>query len=327
MIESLSYSKLALFDRDLDTFYRKYILKEIVSTDTPETILGSAFDCLLTEGEEEFNKKYRILDVNIPTEMMGKYTESLINNYLFYISVGIPKEEAFNLSLDIAYNDSGFKLKKEAVEKRFQNEGLAYFKIKTENSDKIFLSAKDYSNISKAVFNLKTNIFTKDYFTPLPHVELLYQVVDTFMLDKYKCKVKLDLIKIDHEKKTIQPIDIKTTSDSPLSFVKSIRKFRYDIQDVLYSKYVAEKYAEYGYDIFPFKFIVINLEDSKNPICWQLSDTDRYYAAIGITKKGYTIRGVMGLIDDLEWHISSNNWEYKREVYLNSGVLTTNMYD
>ena len=69
------------------------------------------------------------------------------------------------------------------------------------------------------------------------------------------------LIIVNHNNKTIQPCDLKTTGHPEYEFYKSNVKWNYNIQQSLYTYIIKQAIigTEYeNYTVLPYKFIVVN---------------------------------------------------------------------
>lgn len=81
---------------------------------------------------------------------------------------------------------------------------------------------------------------------------------------------------IDHNNKTIQPIDLKTSFKKEYDFYKSFIEWSYNIQCRLYVRILEEviKKDEYFKDfkILPYKDIVV-CRTSLTPLVWDFEDT------------------------------------------------------
>lgn len=322
----ISYSKLSLLDRSPYLFYQKYILGEEVERDTTSMDIGSAVDCLLTQPDKFYDLFY-VSTSSKPTGQLENFVNKLVD--LKQIT-----DDAFNEAYSFTQTLNGGKLR-DGIDKfidRFHKEARKYFDDQVNSEGKIVLTFEEYTKAEQAANILKTNIFTSKFLAETlgDNIDRYYQYESEFTFKDLSYIVKLDCIVVDHNKKTIQPLDIKTTSESPYSFSKSILKYRYDLQAVIYSHYISEVFnKEKGlndYQILPFKFIVINIDYPKNPLIWNVSFNDFIIAKMGRAGDS-PVKGFWDLIDDFKWHIENDKWEYKREVYQNNGIMTTKLYD
>ena len=135
----------------------------------------------------------------------------------------------------------------------------------------MILSQEEYDIISQIVMSLRTNEYTAMYFQQSSNTEIQYQVDIYFDYEGVECKALLDMVIINHQDNTIQPIDIKTMGEDTLNFASSLRKRRYDIQAAFYTEALKSVYP--GYTILPFKFIVESTTNIGNPIVYTLDES------------------------------------------------------
>ena len=334
----LSYSKLALLDKSPKDFYRKYIEGEEVIEEKHAVNLGSLIDCLLTEPDNLYNI-FKVVAHNEPTGLMKDYTSVYIDNYkklLADTDSSVSDGEKQLAAHEQAYATKIFKISLDKVIERFNKEAKDYAMAVATAGDKIIVTSEDFLKASACSTALLNNKFTKDFLSLyiVGNKEKIYQLDDTFEIlnSGYPLtfKVKLDLVIIDHDNKTIQPLDIKTTSSSPYAFTKSMYSYRYDIQGALYSHYIKHVFkARKGledYKVLDFKYIVVNVDYPKNPLIWKLSYNDNRAAFAG-KLAGYNRAGIWELINDLRWHLENDLWDYSRELYENNGVVETRMHN
>lgn len=224
---SISYSML----RNLSVgpaYFKK--IQEEEQDDKEHFIIGSCVDILLTE-PDRFWEKYALEF----SEVCEKVPTPQIRDYGGFLYAGLSEEEAFQRT--------NFKREKlESVKEKFEKEAKEWFewvKKKGEYEKSIVgkqvISNIQYSLITKIVESLKTNRFTRKYFenTIGTKVDKHLQLEIYWEYKGEKCKSKLDSVIVDHENKTIEPIDVKTTGNSVFSFDFSALKWRYDIKSCL----------------------------------------------------------------------------------------------
>ena len=170
--------------------------------------LGTAVDLLLTE-PDKFDEEIYVMSAQKPgSEMMLTYVDALHQTG----------------DKDLAWKASGFKMNQAGVEKKFTTEGKPYYDaLQTAGSKKI-LDVEGMFKANQMVNTLKANPFTKKYFVPEDGIELLFQFpiiwtigikeIPTDIIKSVTTKSVLDVIRIDHNKKTIQPIELKTGAES-----------------------------------------------------------------------------------------------------------------
>jgi hypothetical protein len=270
-------------------------------------IFGSAVDCLLTT-PDEFREKFIVATVEKPTAQMGDFVGHLLKNESF--------EEA--------YKKTGFK--KDSLEKvleRYKTEGLPYVNFAGKAEGKTIIPTDEYQKVIRAVNGVIHNTFCKKYFqTSDKDVEILYQVpiywTKTISGEEINLKCLVDVIYIDHKKKTIEYVDVKTTSKGVYNFRNSFLQYRYYLQAALYSdsiKYFKQSRNLEGYVFSEFRFLVIDKESYSPPMIYIPSHLWRAIGIHGGVVQDKHIKGFVNLLQDLVWHQKTNNWDYPREVY------------
>lgn len=148
------------------------------------------------------------------------------------------------------------------------------------------------------------------------------------------CKALLDVVYIDHNNKTIEPIDLKSIGKSVNEFDKSFLQFGYYRQAAWYTLAIAawvkhERPYLSDYVIKPFKFIVVESKiNSYNPaIIYQCSHHDIHVGMYGGYDK-YDTKwpGVYELLSSYLWHEETNKWNMAKDLYDNKGVRKLDVF-
>jgi hypothetical protein len=296
--------------------YKMHILSP-QEEDTSYFRKGAAFDTLLTE-PDEFLNRYAVSRTPPPSGMMGEF----VRIYLDECSKNTKEADA----RVIAYKDSGFKLKYEAVIKKFEaSEIQDYLKFVEETQGKTVLSLEEFQQANNMAMHVKGNLYAGKYLLATnPDITIDYQKKIKFNHKGYEVVSILDLVRIDHANKKIIPIDIKSTSKSVTSFESSYLKYGYYRQGALYTLACLSEYKDLidkGYTIDPFRFIVCETSCYNPPIVFQMSDIDIAVGMDGGTSSmGYEYLGINQLIERLQWHQENNLWDYPRDVYDSGGT-------
>lgn len=306
---------------------------------------GDVLDILLTQSEEKFNEEYIILThaAEKPVGQLGEFIDELYrqhkkNDEKIEWADGIPVLNEYLIK--DSYNIVGFKRDSQPkVVDRLLSEGLAYLNFLTSSENKKIITQEMYLNVLKAVQTLDSNQFTGGYWCNfynhnLEEREVLFQVPILFKVDldflverenHPDGKALFDILDFNHKEKTIQPIDLKSTSDYISQFPTSFLKWRYYLQAAYYSYGLSQVYPEYT--ILPFKFIVISSQQVTKPIIYQCSKEDLKVGEFGGINKitNRKVKGWRQLIEDYLWHKQNDLWEYPREVYEKDGVIELDM--
>ena len=86
------------------------------------------------------------------------------------------------------------------------------------------------------------------------------------------------LLLVDHKKKIVYPIDLKTSSHTEWDFFESFVQWRYDIQARLYWRIIRDNMDRdpvyKDYELADYTFIVVN-KKTLTPLRWKFEDTQK----------------------------------------------------
>jgi hypothetical protein len=328
-----SSSSLKDFSQDRKKYYKKYFLGEKVEDkDSSAANMGRIVETILMEPHLFDDKFYMSSCASTPTGLMLDFVEAL-----YRVTRDATDEEGkitrdfADISLE-AYNLSGFKIKYEAVIGKFigSDAEIYYNEIRSVRSKNLtVVNTMEISIAEKIVEKLKTNS------TTAPIVNLVnssrYEVIDQmqvegYTIDGHKFKSMLDKVVIDHDKKTIQPYDLKCTWSVENFYEEYYLYRRAYIQAFLYYRamlvLVADKASPcYGYQVEYLKFIVCDSTNYYQPLIYTLDDNDMANAYMGFIHKGRTYPGVQELIAALTWCVTTNTWDISHKNYLSNGIV------
>jgi hypothetical protein len=300
--------------------------------DTAAANMGRIVETLLMEPHLFDEKFYMSSCLSTPTGLMLDFVEALYRVTRDATDEnGKITRDFSDMSLD-AYNLSGFKIKYEAVMAKFiGSEAEMYYneirKVRTQNLTVI--NTTEVSVAEKIVEQLKTNSTTG------PIVNLVsssrYDVLDQlqvegYTVDGHKFKSMLDKVIVDHDKKTVQPYDLKCTWSVENFYEEYYLYRRAYIQAFLYYRamllLVADKASScHGYHVEYLKFIVCDSTNYYQPLIYTLEDSDMANAYMGFIHKGRTYPGVQELIAALSWCVETNTWNISHKNYLSNGIV------
>ena len=282
MVSIISAEEYFQFDAMNQSLLKSYSLKDprLISKDRPESdffyeekahfIIGSAVDCILTEGIEAFKAKYYISNLTKKPSLVQKsiinevYSKLLETTQLFGIeTIEDPACEDLIFMSCVSHNhydNIKDKIKKVATITKHQVCKDYFLDLKNAGTRTV-LDMTEYDLILNVVNSLSTNTATADYFkTNQPEgIKIYNQFGIVFMYRDVLCKALLDMVVINEIDKTITPVDLKTTSKPTYDFDKAVRERRYDVQAAWYTLALEELIKVdpnfMGYTILPFKFI------------------------------------------------------------------------
>lgn len=270
---ALSYSTLAKFERcgfnGLDTLFDK--------VESPSLTFGSAVDAIITGGTEEFNERFCVAEFPQVSDNVAKIVKELFNNFdTSYNSLSdIPDTDILQVINMYEYQPNW---KPETRVKVLKEKGEAYYKVLYLAYGKTLLDTVTYEDVLRTVEALRTSTATQHFFSDPAddNIEHLYQLKFKATLNGINYRCMFDELIVDHETKTIQPIDLKTSSKKEWDFYKSFIEWNYQIQNRLYFRILQEiiKDDEYFKDfkILPYKDVVVS-RSSLTPLVWDCSFT------------------------------------------------------
>jgi hypothetical protein len=332
-VEMDSSSSLKEFSLNRKKYQQKYILGEkIEEDDTKASVTGRLVETLLLEPEEFDNRFYMSVCLSTPTGLMLAFVEALYKHTAAATDEFGNINRAFaDISLD-AYNDSGFKIKYDAVIGKFQgSDAEIYYEElrKVRSKGLTVITSEDVNNAERIVNELKTNFVTSEVINLVNSAR--YTVHNQFQIEGYSVdghlfKSMMDKVIIDHNNKTIQVYDLKCVWSVENFYEEYYLYRRAYIQAYLYyhaarSLTINENSELYEYTVECPKFIVCDSTNYYNPLIYTLTEDDLEDAYDGFEHKGRIYPGVGQLIEDLQWAVKNDVWNINRQNHINNGVL------
>lgn len=329
-----SSSSLKEFYVNRRKYYKKYILGELTEEEDNKAIVtGKVVETLLLEPEEFDNRFYMSSCASTPSGSMLNFVEGLYK----YTLAATDKEgnvnktfeeiskEAFAIS---GYTGKGTGSYENTIKKFIGSDAEIYYNEMRQVRSRglIVISTEDVTNAENIVNELKNNFATAHIvnLTSSDKIEICNQLqIEGYSVDNHLFKSMIDKVIIDHEHKTIQPLDLKCTWNVENFYEEYYLYRKAYIQAYLYNeacKSLTFKGDLSGYLVLPIKFIVCDSINYLNPLVYQLTPNDLSDAYEGFEHKGKSYKGVKELIDELNWAYENNIWNISKDNYLNKGV-------
>lgn len=259
-------------------------------------VIGNAVDCLITE-PDKFEEQFYVLSAKAPSGQIKQFIDAMyeLGN----------ENDAFSKVNSQKYKVEWFKEKMELADNK-----LYFDALKTGKS---ILDFKTYETIT----NITNSINSFEEYKKLLQGEIVSQLEIFWEYEGVDMKSKLDFIVIDHDGKSIQPIDVKTLGDSTASFKYSFWKRRYDFQAAAY-QLALEHWKKgndklQGYTILPFKFVVESSKYQGSPLVYEISPSSFDVGLNGGEVDGRYYEGFKQAVERLKWHMYHEQWDYTRE--------------
>lgn len=319
-IPAISYSKIASFIKDGP----KALIAAPI-TDNKYLQEGSLLDTMLTE-PENLNIKFLIKDLDNITDYIKSTVERLFAKYPAKNSL----KDISSTDILKVLNEVNFYTAWKDITRinKIIDDGSSYFKLLKESLGKTIMSTETYEKVQMAVQVLNTHPSLSKYIVANPFndkIEIASQTKFSIDLNGYKVKCMFDRVYIDHENKTILPIDFKKSSYEEETFETTFIMWKYYIQALLYKRILQKVITLDDYfkdfEILPFSFIVINL-NTLNPIMWVVRDEkaicEQLYKAKLLHSPSFDSLYVT--MNDIQWHLDTNIFNCSRETYTKQSI-------
>lgn len=324
---NVSYSLLSTYDRE----GQKALLNLGIKKSTEALRFGSLTDVIVTE-PEELENRFLISDFVRPTDTLMNILLDIFNNEDVMILDEVDDVTLLKYIRARDYqNNWGDKTVVDKVRAAIKD----YFNLLVLAGDRTIMTANDFNTAHHCVEILKTHTWTSKYFQDEYEegVEGHYQL--KFKLDPEDSKIEIptgvrcmfDRIIVDHNNKTIQPLDLKTTGKYEEEFESSFLMWRYDLQATLYwyilwSTCQKDDYFK-DFKVLPFKFVCIN-RFTKSPLVWTYPDYDKFLRKTDGTGKLY--KPWTELLMEVSWFFEYQQYDYSYESYQLDGERELNNY-
>lgn len=306
-VEGLNYSTLCIIESNNPQ--QAFVEKEKKESQAMDR--GSLVDCLLTN-KNEFDNLFVIEEIPEITESVQKILKSLpLDKELDDLKKEILVEAKFN--------NYGNNWKEDTLlSKIVTEESRKYFKFLKES--RMIISQQDYDQALKIIEILTTHPFTKETFELKENEEILFQYPVYWNEKNISCKALLDICKINHKIKTIEPFDLKVKSENIYNFLSSFVRYKYYLQAAWYTKGLKAIYPEYT--VNNFKFLVTNFFYPNTPLIYTCSSKLLDAATYGTDKiMNEVTKGVNKLLEDYIWYKENPQCLYPREIYESRGII------
>lgn len=275
--------------------------------------MGSLVDCLVLTPDEFNDTFYLSKELEVPSAIKEIW-KSYYKECETFNNFDVNDESLLLTARNLDYRSKN----KDEVVLQHVKKHEEYFQAMVDSNGKIIISQTDLDQAEQIKQSLLTNQFTSHIFeeTTDTQLEIYWKMNDYPNLE---FKSLLDMCTFNHDNKTIQPRDLKTTGESTRNFKKSIYRFRYDFQAAFYT--FALHYAYPEYTILPFEFIVESTKFVGSPMIYRLSEYSLKIGAFGGQVDGVEYKGFIQCLNDLMWHTKEDKWDYPRELYESKGIV------
>lgn len=264
---------------------------------------------------DEFWKDYIILDFAVPKV---KQQKDLCELYYTYKQID-PLEDEDKLILN-AYNAAYSNKKSDEVKLKEAKEILDlysnYIEYYANKDSKKVISFADLDMLKKIKKNLEEHEAANKLLFNVPTT---YDCHNEFHINwdwkDVKCKSLLDRVMFDHVNKKVILIDLKTTSNV-YNFKHSVEEFDYYRQLAFYlcaiTWYLIEV-LNYNPDDYDLECYIIAIQTNGN---YEVRVFNMFNEEELLNRKNI----ISDTLQEISYHISSNNWEHTRAYYECNGI-------
>lgn len=344
--DRLSYSSIKKFDNDRKAFYREMILGEKPREKTTiSKTMGSLVHMYLAE--QKFEDKFHLMSAIEPKGQMLLLTNNLYDRAMKSVIINEEGQHVINEKFEVLFIDAVNETKYDTDMKEVNFKGKDMEKIigLFSDSDAEIYYKEMLENIGKEVVSVAMDKKAEDISNKLRGHSYTYEIANArtggdievfnelailFEHEGVPYKSLVDKLIVDHVLKTIQPIDWKTSWDNEEPKYAYL-KFGYYLQGTMYDMAINAWRKEHnleGYTVLPMKFVFCDTGGWADPVVLTLSMADILAGWNGFTLRGYKYRGLKELMDDIAWHVETQNWATGKAIYEKKGELLLDLeYD
>lgn len=311
-LKALNYSTIKTFEIS-PLYYKNLVDGKIEEKPKDYFELGKAIHCAVLE-PNRWEKEYVRCPSNIPTGIIGNFTEELIKickekNKLFKSNVSLEEYgEAYSLLT------TNWKL--ETVINKFNElDNRRYFDFVMQNSNKTIIPENDYNIVLECKNSILKHRVVNHFIT---HSNSVSEFSILWKYENLELKSKLDKIILVEDIRKAYLIELKTTGKPASDFIKSYYNFKYYIQLSFYIdalKCYLEANGYLDYEIIPI-IIVVETKPFHETRVFQVDELD-----IQKGKQEYE-----SILKRIEWHTNHKNWNYPKEYYEETGIEKINVF-
>ncbi len=293
---------------------------------------GGLVDCRLFTPEIEEHEYIMLPKDYKLSDNMKLFADTLVKRHKLANRTEFePTVEDLLIARDIA----GFKISGDALMKRFNAEAKEYADFMLTVGDKKVIDPEMAVKAQAMVDLVKSHEWTRKYFEAGPGIELIYQkdiywefdvkmTYASLPIETLMGKALLDIIRVDHRAKTVEPVDFKTIGMPVKQFMTNYFKYKYFYQEEWYMSGM-RKWTNLDYTLLPFKFMVASpMNDYPLLYTIEKSMEDSYIIWNGDTAGEKRTQGIYQLIEDYLWY-KVNGFELDRSIKEDRGNVIKNI--
>jgi hypothetical protein len=311
-LEAISYSDMKiLYDSPRRFYGLKYGFgEEDIPVERKESTgfkMGDLVDCLVMYPDDfDSHFIYAPKDLKEPS---SKQQEKFIELY----DANNPIADCYAKSYTVK------NLKADAIEKKGLDlfaELKPYLKFRDSVKGRRIVTTVDKKYADIIVSRLESESFSHSFFWGSRWDERFVQLVIKGKISGILFKCMLDVVCIDHAKRTVWVVDLKTIGRKMSDIDKVIQWFQYDEQLMFYtmmlSRYLEAKHKNIHWEDYEYRLVNV------------FAQTEPLYEVESVEYDGdyknYAAEKVDRLIDRLKYHRDNNFWEKSMEAHQRGGM-------
>ena len=292
-----SYSMIAKYAKDgfsaISTLHER-------TAPTPSMEFGSLFDSIITKGKKTLDT-YVIDNTACPPAEKEVFDRLLATGHTeAYIDI-----QPSDLT-SVMESCESFCSKYKKYDTRIAKLDAASGYYDARRTGKKVVSSQDWEDAMEMARPFRTDEYLKSIFGTknTQDIEYIYQAQfkTTWVIEGEEVDVKImpDLLIVNHKDRTIQPVDLKTSSVQAYNFVENFLNFKYYLQAECYTdilRKICEEDEDYRYyTILPFLFTDISRTD-KIPVTYEYDPSTSFSYTKG--DRTYSYKGWQELLAEI----------------------------
>lgn len=351
-LSGLNQSMLKRYDEDPGIFFQEFILGHPKKDrESAAMIIGNVVDFFLLDcngDEREFeqrnSEKFALFDGIKSSAQAFDLADELFKITLRDTVDGVVQSELIDRLKEAFLTVQGQKKYKGKTWDKdmgkilddFNDVAKEYFDKKIQNIGKIVVDSWQLEKARNVAQQAQGDEFLGEYINKQSddNVEIIKKHVIEFEMQarhqKWQCKMEQDETRIDHDEQIIYRNDYKAYYDNE-EFDYSYLKRQLYLQNSFYhigTKIWAKQNGLESYRVEPMSFIVFDTSiNNRRPLKWDTTNSHVESGLNGFTYRGQKYRGVLELIEAIDWANHNGIWNISKENYVNKAVVTLKNYE
>lgn len=279
-------------------------------------LFGQFVEDALIQSDDFLDNKYYVTKSEPPTDSILKVLKLLSQQSSIKSLEDIDRDILIQACRVCGY---GKAWKDDTCASKIIDQGSDYYHEIKQAEGKIRVDQASYDIGMRITNEALTNPIVSSLFDTKKaeenNCEILFKEILKFEYRIWECKGEIDLFYVNHEKKTARVYDIKTSVQA-MFFQSTILKYRYDFQVYFYSLgAICSQLVPSDYTILPPRFIVLDTRGELSATIWDCPAHIDNRIPADFEYNGRIYEGIDSAFNRLDFHQSTDQWEYPMEYY------------